>query len=117
MPHIEISLAWSPGILPDFSPEAVNNDLPPHPCNRDFCIREREGKREKTRPVSSEKGRLAQSPQHCWQCTGYLASKWSGQKYPWHPRHFSRSLRTRREHRLIIFWDSEGVTWPEVIIP
>lgn len=113
---IEISQAWSPGILPDFSPDAVNNDHPPHPAIMTSVCESRRGEgREETRPIASEKDRLAQMPQRGWQYVGHLASEWSGQRYPWHPGHFSRNLRTREEDRLT-FWDSEGVTCSEVTI-
>lgn len=34
-------------MLSDFSPTAVNNDLPPHPCNHDFCIKEEKERKER----------------------------------------------------------------------
>lgn len=70
MPHIEISLAWSPGIRPDFSPEAVNNDLPPHPCNRDFCIREERGKKREN------KTRILRERQAGPESPAWLAVHW-----------------------------------------
>lgn len=104
-PHIEISPAWRPGMLSDFSPAAVNNDLPLHPYNLTSVKRRRKKeRREKTSPSPSEESRLAQSPQHGWRYIGNQASEWSGQRCPWHLGHFSRSLRTRKKNRLIIFW-------------
>lgn len=46
-PHIEISLAWRPGMLSDISPAAINNDFPPPLCNHDVCIKEEKERKER----------------------------------------------------------------------
>lgn len=83
-------------------------------------VGERGGERRREKktpcPVSLEKGRLAQHPRHAWQAL------WApGVRVGWVKWHLASQLlqqkpEDRREDRLIIFWDTGGVTCSQVTI-
>jgi hypothetical protein len=79
----------------------------------------REGKRKQVcAPCPQRKAGCYSVPVWLGRHTGHLVSKESGQWYPWHPFHFSRSLRTGEQAynvldsgRSHILWGDNPVPW------